>query len=132
MVELNASARSLELQEAHVEGGIVSDQDGVFAEAVKDGQDLADLRLSGDRSRVDSVHPRRLRRDRSARIDQLFKDFAAQQPAVHHAHGSDADDFVARGGLQAGRLGVEHRVVELRQLSVGQRTGQRLGLKEIF
>ena len=55
------------------------------------------------------------------RIDQLVEALAAQQLAVDDAGRADLDDLVAAGRVEAGRLGVEDGVGELRERAIVER-----------
>ena len=86
----------LELQEAHVEGGVVRDQHCVGDEGAEHRQHLRDRRLPGQHFGRDAVDLHRGRRQAALRVDQLLVGFVPQQAPIDDAHRADLDDLVAR------------------------------------
>ena len=121
LLEPHARLRLLELQEAHVERGVVRDQHGLAGVGVERPQHLVDRRLAGHHVGRDAVDRNRRRRNRAVRIDQLLEAFAAQELAVDEPRRADLDDLVAPGGIESRGLGVEHGVRKLGEPLVVQR-----------
>ena len=110
----------LQLEEAHVEGGIVRDQHRVLAKTLELRQDFAYGRLARQRLRLDAVNARGGLADRALRIDELLEHFVLEQPGVDDAHRAEADDLVAGGGFKPRGFGVENRIVEIDQPPIGK------------
>ena len=79
----------------------------------KSGQHLAQRRLGNEQLGIDAVDAARFPFERTLGIDELLEHFVLEQAPVDDAHGAQADDLVARRRLEAGSLGIEHRVGEL-------------------
>jgi len=98
---MNTGRRLLHLQEAHVEGDVVADQHGVGAEVVKCRQHGVDGWLAAHHVVGDAMDQNSFRLQRHARIDQLVEGLLMQQATVDDAHGTELDDLVAFGRLEA-------------------------------
>ena len=118
--ETNTGALFLELQQAHVEGGIVGHQDRPLGETMEEVQHLADIRLPLQHFGLNSMNADRILANDALGFHQLFKNFRFEQPAVDDAHGAQGDHLVAFANVQPRGLGVENRIGQLRKQPVVQ------------
>lgn len=107
--EADAGLGLQELQQAHVEGGVVGHQHGLLGEAVELGQHPVDGGLAVEHGLGDARDGDRGRRDRALGVHQLVEDLLAQQPSVDDAHGAEGDDGVPLGDVETGGFAVEDR-----------------------
>ena len=94
------------------------DQHSVAAEIVKGRQYRLDVGLPAHHVIGDAVDADSFRSQKTFRIDQLVEVLVTQQAAVDNPHGTDLDDLVAGCRLQAGSLGIEYCVRQIRQRAV--------------
>jgi len=118
LFETHARLLLLQLQEAHVESGVVPDQHRVGAEGVKLGQDAVDERLSDEQFTRDAVYLDRLLRQPATRIDQLVEALMTKQPTIDDPRRPDLDDLVSLRRLQTSRFSIEDGIAQLHQRAI--------------
>ena len=107
MIENGFRLGLLELQELHVEGGVVGNQHRVADEVPEFRQDVADAGLVLDHVVGDAVKTDGGLGDFAPRIDQSRERLAGLDVAIDDAHPGDGDDFVAMGRPKAGGFRIE-------------------------
>ena len=118
LVELDASALFFELQETHIESGVMGNQDCVFTKFVEGRQYDIDRRLATHHVFSNAVNRDGFGLQWTFRIDDLIESLLPQQAVVDDAGGADLDDFITIRRLQAGRFSIENRVGQFAELAI--------------
>ena len=121
LVELEARRGFLQLQESHVERGVVCHQHRIGREGVEGREHFTDLWLANQHLRGDTVDLRRFRGETPAGIDELLERLAAAQLAIDDARCADLYDLVAFGGVETCGFGIEDRKRQLGKQTVVER-----------
>ena len=107
--ELYAGRFLLDLEESHIERGIVSHKDRLLCKPAECRERVPDVRLSLHHGIIDPVDLRRFARNRTAGIDEPVECLVPEHSPVHNSHPSDRDDFIPLRGAESGRLRIERR-----------------------
>ena len=100
-------AREFRVEETHVELGVVDDETRVADESEKIVDDRRKDRLVPQRRRRMAVDAKSVLGHLALGIDERVK-HPAGRVLMDDLDPADLDDAMARGGIEAGRLGVEH------------------------